>query len=99
MKYINEILKEFPEKLNGVAQQPWTESSYRTKSHSTQLTNFKSNIFHTYVMKLIFLAKRGRPDILPGISYLSIRESESNKIDWKKSKNVLNSLMRRKEKK
>ena len=46
-KYINEILEESPDKLSEVAQQPWTESSFKTKSDSLQLTKLKSNNFHT----------------------------------------------------
>ena len=67
----------------------------RTKSDST----FKSNIFHIYVMKLMFLEKRGRLDILPGISYLSTRLSEPNEVDWDKLKKILNFLKKMKEEK
>ena len=99
MKYIKEILKKFFDKLTGVAQQPWTESPFDTKSDSTQLTKIKSNILHTYVMKLMFLPKRGRPDILSGIGYLSTRISQSNEVDRNKLKTILNFLMRTKERK
>ena len=47
MKYVIEILEEFPDKLTGVAQRTWTESLFKTKTDSTKLTKFKSNIFHT----------------------------------------------------
>ena len=43
-------------------------------------------------MKLLFLAKRGRPDILPGISYLSTRVLDPNEHDWNKLKKLLNFL-------
>ena len=58
MKYINEVLVEYPDKLTEVTQQPWIESLFKTKSDSTRLTKFKSNIFHTYVMKLMFLLQK-----------------------------------------
>ena len=29
-KYIEEMLKEFPESLTGTAQQPWSESLFET---------------------------------------------------------------------
>ena len=99
MKYINKILEEFPDKLTGVAQQPWTKSLFKTKSDSTQLTKSKSKILNTYIMKLMFLAKRGRPEVLPGISYLSSRVSEPNEVDWNKLKNLLNFLKKTKEEK
>ena len=84
MKYINEIQEEFPDKLTGVAHQPWIESLFDTKSDSMRLTKFKSNVFHAYVIKLMFLAKRGRLDILSGISYLSTRVSEPNEVNCNK---------------
>ena len=99
MKYIKEILEEFPDKLTGVAQQPCTESLFKTKSNFTQITKFKSNIFHTYIMKLMFLTKRIRPDILPGISYLLTRASRPNEVDWYKLKKILNFLKKTKEEK
>ena len=84
MKYINKILEEFPYKLTGVEQQPWTESLFKTKSDSKRFTKFKSNNFHSYIMKVMFLAKRGKSYILHGISYLSTRVSEPNEVDWNK---------------
>ena len=98
-KYIKEILEEFPESLTGTAQQPWSESLFKTKKESKQLSTSKKSLYHTYVMKLMFLAKRGRPDILPGISYLSTRVSDPNKHDWNKLKKLLNFLKKTKNEK
>ena len=50
-------------------------------------------------MKLMFLAKRGRPDVLPGISYLSTRVSGPNEHDWSKLKKILNFLKKTKHEK
>ena len=98
-RYIKEILKEFPESLIGTAQQPWLESLFKTKTESKQLSKSKNSLYHTYIMKLMFLAKRGRPDILPGISYLSTRVSNPNECDQNKLKKLLNFLKKTKNEK
>jgi hypothetical protein len=44
----------------------------------------RSDIFHSVVMKLLYVAKRARGDILPTIAFLSTRVSKSNEKDWEK---------------
>ena len=44
----------------------------------------KKAIYHTYVMKAMFLCKRARPDIEPAVSYLSMRTTKSDENDWGK---------------
>jgi hypothetical protein len=40
--------------------------------------------FHSTVAKLLFVAKRGRPDILLAVSFLTTRVQEPGMDDWKK---------------
>ena len=44
----------------------------------------KKAIFHTYVMKAMFLCKRARPDVEPAVSFLSTRTTRSDENDWGK---------------
>ena len=44
----------------------------------------KKAIYHTYVMKSIFLCKRARPDVEPAVSFLSTRTTKSDETDWGK---------------
>ena len=46
-------------------------------------------MFHTFVMKGMFLCKRGRQDIQPGIVFLATRTSEPNEGDWAKLIKIL----------
>ena len=46
--------------------------------------------FHTFVMKCMFVAKRRRPDILTGISYLSTKVLKLYKEDMKKLTRIIN---------
>jgi hypothetical protein len=50
------------------------------------------SIFHTYVMKAMFLCKRARPDIDQAIIFLSLRVKDANEGDWKKLLRVLSFL-------
>ena len=40
----------------------------------------------------MFLCKRGRPDIAPGISFLTKRVNKSCQEDWRKLKKIMNFL-------
>ena len=44
----------------------------------------KTHNFQTFVMKCMFLCKRVRQDIQPGIAFLSTRTIKPNKGDWRK---------------
>ena len=53
----------------------------------------KKEINHTFVMKGMFLCKRGRQDIQPGIAFLVTRTStEPNEGDWVKLVKNMNFL-------
>jgi hypothetical protein len=45
--------------------------------------------FHTGVAKLLYLAKRVRPDILTAVAFLTTRVNNSTMNDWKKFTRVL----------
>ena len=86
-KYIENTRALFPEKLSGTANHPWGEKLFQVNEAETSLDDNKQKVFHTMVMKLMFLAKRGRPHILPGVGFLSTRVKNSTKEDWAKLKN------------
>jgi hypothetical protein len=52
----------------------------------------KAKISHSTVAKLLFVAKRGRPDILLAVSFLTTRVKQPDEDDWKKLCRVLNYL-------
>ena len=82
--YIKSMIKEFPINITGTAKIPWTESLLEENQKMKHLEEIQRELFHTYVMKLMFLSKRGRPDILTGVAYLTTRVREPNLLDWKK---------------
>ena len=52
----------------------------------------EAETFHTFVMKCMFLAKRRRPDILTGISYISTKILKPYDEDIKKLSRIINYL-------
>jgi hypothetical protein len=62
-----------------------------------KLGNKKTEIFHTFVAKGLFLSKQGRPDIMPGIAYLSTKVRNPSVNDWDKLTNLLHFLKNTKE--
>jgi hypothetical protein len=48
------------------------------------ISKHKSMQFHSTMAKLLFLAKRGRPDIFLAISFFTTRVKSPDEDDWKK---------------
>ena len=56
------------------------------------LDSVKREKFHSNVAKLLYLAKRGRPDILLAVNFLTTRVSCSTAEDWQKLDRVMKYL-------
>ena len=91
-RYMDETCISFPEKLSGVAKHPWNEIFFSVNEDGKQMMESNSQIFHTTVMKSMFLTKRGRPDILHGVCFLSTCVSKPTRGDWNKLKKIMNFL-------
>jgi len=64
---------------------------------SPKLDDEKRAIHHTFVMKNMFMVKRGRSDVLPGVAFLSSRVREPNLGDWAKLVRLLGFLKKTRE--
>ena len=53
------------------------------------LNEIKYNIFHSVMVKLIFITKRTRPDIYNSVYFIFTQLSKSDEDDWKHFKQVL----------
>ncbi len=88
-RYITESIMEFEDenpdvKLTPVVT-PATDNLFKTREDGcNKLPSMKAAIFHATVAKLLFVAKRGRPDILLAISFLTTRVKSPDDDDWKK---------------
>ena len=78
------MIEEFPYELKAQTVAPWNDKLFKVNDSVKKLDEKRQAIFHTFVMKSMFLCKRGRPDIEPAISYLSTRTRKANESDWLK---------------
>ena len=74
-------MQTFPENLSDSIECPWTTRLFNIDDESKSLDKYRRDIFHTFLMKCMFLAKRARLDILIGISLLSTKLLRSNEED------------------
>ena len=96
-QYVNAMIEDFPAELAGVSKCAWNENLFKVDKDAKKLCKERAAIFHTFVMKGMFLCKRGRQDIQPGIAFLTTRVSEPNESDWKKLVKVMKFLKGTKE--
>jgi Reverse transcriptase (RNA-dependent DNA polymerase) len=59
---------------------------------SPALPTAQAEVFHCIVAKLLYLSKRGRPDIQLAVAFLTTRVSKSTEQDWVKLTRVLQYL-------
>jgi hypothetical protein len=57
-----------------------------------KLGSERAKVFNTFVMKGMFLCKRGCQDIQPAVAFLATRVTEPNEGDWKKLVKMMNFL-------
>ena len=95
--YIKELITTFQEKLSENIKCPWTSRLFITNDKTKLLDEHKKDIFCSYVMKCMFLAKRAQPDILLGITFLSTQVMKSNEEDWKILVRIISYLKNSKE--
>jgi hypothetical protein len=90
--YIKGMLEDFPYDVKATTVTPWTEKLLKVQQDAKKLEEERRSIFHTFVMKAMFLCKRARPDIDQAIAFLSSRVRDANEGDWSKLLRVLGFL-------
>ena len=70
-KFIDSIINEFPyNKKESKASTPAAAVLFQIREHTENLSPEKAQIFHTFVAKLLYLAKHTRPDIAIAVAFL-----------------------------
>jgi hypothetical protein len=84
-KYVENMINEFPVKLGkkDMAKTPAGDNLFNLGT-GAKLDTKRSEIFHTFVAKGLFLCKRARPDIQQAILVLCTRVKDLNQADWEK---------------
>jgi hypothetical protein len=96
--YVKAIIDEFeqenPEENIKLVKTPASNNLFRLRkeTEASFLSNSKSSSFHLMTAKLLFLAKRGRPDTLLAVSFLTTRVKKPDMDDWKNLIRILGYL-------
>jgi hypothetical protein len=79
-------------KVEGIATTPAAHNLFTVDENSPKLDTKQKEIFHTITAKLLYLAKRGRPDILTAVAYLTTRVQIPTEKDFLKLERCLKYL-------
>ena len=84
--YVNAMCKDFEKEHGsklGKAKVP-APVNLLDRGEGPKVDPKRAELFHTYVMKAMYLCKRARPDIEPSIAILCTRVKDPNEDDWRK---------------
>jgi hypothetical protein len=92
--YAEKMIAEFPQADMQGSKVPncASENLFKVDKRSPRLDKETSEILHSFVLKGLFMAKCGRPDLLQPIAYLCTRTKEPTKSDWNKLVHVMKFL-------
>jgi hypothetical protein len=88
--YISDLLRLY--NVRGTAASPATTSLFEIDGTSNKLSTQNREDFHSCVAKLLYLAKRVRPDLLTAVSFLATRVNEATMQDQNKLSRLLRYL-------
>jgi hypothetical protein len=91
--YINSMIKSFPEEIGKkIPTTPWSEILFKVNAKSNRLNPELRVKFHTIFAKGLFVTKRARQDIQPGIAFLCTRVQHPTEDDRKKLRRMIQFL-------
>ena len=84
--YLEDIIAGLPNKLqsNRTMVTPAAHHLFTVNDSAEKLNEADSATFHHYVAKLLFAAKRARPDLQTAVAFLCTRVKAPDIDDWKK---------------
>jgi hypothetical protein len=86
--FIDEFLSDMDGVIDGASDVPAGKNLFEPGDGGT-IKQDRKEFFHSTVARLLYLAKRVRPDILVAISYLAKRVQQPNELDEKKLHKVV----------
>jgi hypothetical protein len=86
-KYVLDMLNVYD--ISGCAPTPATSALFVVNSDSPPLTIERKEEFHSRVAKVLYLAKRVRPDLLTTVIFLATRVNDPREEDWAKLSRLL----------
>ena len=93
--YINDVLGECG--IEGESRSPASMNLFETRQEAPMLENKEKEWLHRQVAKLLYLAKRTKPECLTTVAYLTTRVTKSNLDDMVKLGKLLKYLRKTKD--
>jgi hypothetical protein len=90
--YLEDILDEMPDDMNGTAPTPASDNMFDVDEESPTLNEKESDFFHRTTARLLFAAKRARPDLQVAVAYLCTRVKAPTQSDYRKLTRVIKYL-------
>jgi hypothetical protein len=90
--YLEDILDEMPEDMNGTAPTPASDNLFDADEDLPRLNAKESDFLHRTTARLLFAAKRARPDLQVAIAYLCTRVKSPSQSDYRKLTRVVKYL-------
>jgi hypothetical protein len=95
--YVNKVLTEMPATMDGTATTPAADHLFEVREGADNLSEKGAEFFHATVAKLLFLCKRGCPDIQTAIAFLCTRVQTPSTDDQEKLSRTIKYLRKTKE--
>jgi hypothetical protein len=95
--YVEKVLDESPAYMAGTATTPAAKNLFEVRDHIAALNTDDAEFFHAMVAKLLFLCKRGRPDLQTAIAFLCTRVQAPTTDDQHKLSRVIKYLRKNRE--
>ena len=94
IKYLHNIIYEFPEKIGEPAATPAADHLFKVRDpeDARYLDEERAQVFHRTTAQLLFLSSRSRRDIQTAVAFLTTRVKGPDEDDWGKLKRVLRYL-------
>ncbi len=90
--YLEKVLKEFDDLMSEVL--PGKKNLFASSLESPMLLEKDKASFHTVAVKLLYLSRRARSDIIPAVRFLCTRVQRSTEEDNMKLKRLLGYLLK-----
>jgi hypothetical protein len=90
--YLEDILNEMPDDMKGTAPTPASDNLFDVDEDSPALNEKESDFFHRTTARLLFAAKRARPDLQVAVAYLCTRVKAPTQSDYRKLTRVIKYL-------
>ena len=87
---IDQVLEDVP--VSKISRTPASVELFTVDENSKELEKEKREKLHSVVAKLLYMAKRARPDILTAVAFLTTRVLKSTEQDWLKLERIIQYL-------